>query len=411
MGFFKKIFKKVTSPVTKVVSKAFKSVAKGIAKVGKAAMRGVAKLNQKLGPLGSIALAVAMPYALSGLSSMIGVPGGATGLMNSQNLFLKSIGTIGNQIRTGYQAFNAGVSKSFNTITKSISQGFQRFAPKNVTNLYSRISEGAKNLFNSAKNITKKYSPIKGQQGTVQISDMGYGFGETTTMTSSQAAKALELGTIDASQISGQTLGSNKWFVQGSQQTDKIITDTINEAYKSTYNSFSPNAQTYFNDLKRRATDIKTYVNDAEIGSAVENSIGASKSYATDFSTTPYNIDIDFSKTNDYVELPNGGYRFTGEKTFSSEPVKTASSDLMKATKKAAFDFGKSLLKPKPDYSKPYELSPTQDMTFETAMTGYGGTDITGTSGGDLITKVYGIDAANRIKNYYKNMNLIADYA
>ena len=33
-------------------------------------MRGVAKLNKKLGPLGSIALAVAMPYALGGLSTM-----------------------------------------------------------------------------------------------------------------------------------------------------------------------------------------------------------------------------------------------------------------------------------------------------------------------------------------------------
>ena len=409
MGFFKKIFKKVTSPVTKVVSKAFKSVAKGIAKVGKAAMRGVAKLNQKLGPLGSIALAVAMPYALSGLGTMIGVPGGATGFVNSQNLFLKSIGTVGNQIRTGYQAFNTGVSKAFNTITKSISQGFQKFAPKNITNLYSRISQGAKNLFNSAKNITKKYSPIKGQQGTVQISDMGYGFGETTTMTSSQAAKALELGTIDASQISGQTLGSNKWFVQGSQQTDKLITDTINEAYKSTYNSFSPNAQTYFNDLKRRATDIKTYVNDAEIGSAVENSIGATKSYATDFSTTPYNIDIDFAKTNDYAEIPNGGYRFTGEKTFSNAPVKTASSDLMKAAKKTAFKFVDGLLKPSDEKIEPYYMG-AQDMTMQTTNAAYGGTNITGTSGGDLITKVYGIDAANKIKNYYKNMNLIADY-
>lgn len=411
MGSVARVIKKATKAVTKPVSKAFKGVAKGIMKVGKATMRGISKVSKKLGPLGSIALAVAMPYALSGLSSMIGVPGGATGLINSQNTFLKSIGTIGNQIRSGYQAFNTGVSKTFSSITKSISKGFQRFAPKNVKNMYSSISEGAKNLFNSAKNISKKYSPIKGQQGTVQVADMGYGFGETTTMTSSQAAKALELGTIDASQISGQTLGSNKWFVQGSQQTDKIITDTINEAYKSTYNSFSPNAQTYFNDLKRRATDIKTYVNDAEIGSAIENSIGATKSYATDFSNTPYNIDIDFSKTNDYVEMPNGGYRFTGEKTFSNQPVKNASSDLMKAAKKTALRYGEGLLKPKTDYEKPYAILPNQDMTFETTMSGYTGTDITGAGGGDLITKVYGLDAANKIKNYYKNMNLIADYA
>ena len=96
MGSIARVFKKVTKAVTKPVSKAFKGVAKGILKVGKATMRGIAKINKKLGPLGSIALAVAMPYALGGLST------GTTALMNSQNAFLKSIGTIGNQIRTGY---------------------------------------------------------------------------------------------------------------------------------------------------------------------------------------------------------------------------------------------------------------------------------------------------------------------
>jgi hypothetical protein len=50
-------------------------------------------------------------------------------------------------------------------------------------------------------------------------------------------------------------------------------------------------------------------------------------------------------------------------------------------------------------------------MTMQTTTAGYGGTDITGTAGGDFITKVYGLDAANRIKNYYKNMNLISSYS
>jgi hypothetical protein len=70
-------------------------------KVGKATLRGVSKIQNKLGPLGSIAMAIAMPYALGGLSTA------TTAAMNSTNTFLKSIGTIGNQIRTGYQAFNA----------------------------------------------------------------------------------------------------------------------------------------------------------------------------------------------------------------------------------------------------------------------------------------------------------------
>ena len=400
MGSIRRVIKKVTRAVKKPVSKAFKGVAKGIMKVGKATMRGIARINKKLGPLGSVALAIAMPYALSGLST------GTTALMNSQNTFLKSIGTIGNQIRTGYQAFNTGVSKSFNTITKSISQGFKKFAPKNIQNTYKSISEGAKNLFNSAKKVTQKYSPIKGKQGTVQISDMGYGFGETTTMTSGQAAKALELGQIQGSQLSGQTLGSNKWFVQGSQQTDKIITDTINDAYKSTLDTFSPDAKRYFNDLKSRASDIKTYVNDAEIGSAVENSVASSKYGTADGLDV---IDVDLMKTGDYSSLNEEGteFLFNGNKTYSADPVKDASSKLGKTIKQSAFKYAKGLLKPSDEKISPYTIAANQDMTMQTSIGGYGGTDITGTAGGDFFTKVYGEDAGRRIKNYYKNMNLI----
>ena len=135
MGSVSRVFKKVTKAVTKPISKAFKGVAKGIMKVGKATLRGVAKVQNKLGPLGSIAMAIAMPYALGGLST------GTTAAMNSTNTFLKSIGTIGNQIRTGYQAFNAGISKGFNTITQSISKGFQKFAPQGAKNMFSSISK------------------------------------------------------------------------------------------------------------------------------------------------------------------------------------------------------------------------------------------------------------------------------
>ena len=66
-------------------------------------MRGVAKIQNKLGPLGSIAMAIAMPYALSGLSSIVGTSGlGAygmhpgTGLMGSKSVFLRSIGQVEN---------------------------------------------------------------------------------------------------------------------------------------------------------------------------------------------------------------------------------------------------------------------------------------------------------------------------
>ena len=62
----KKIVKKITKPITKIVKK----VAKKVVKIGKAVMKGVAKVSNKLGPIGMIALSIAMPYALAGLSSM-----------------------------------------------------------------------------------------------------------------------------------------------------------------------------------------------------------------------------------------------------------------------------------------------------------------------------------------------------
>ena len=65
MGGVAKVIKRTVKKVTKPITKITKGIAKGIAKVGKSVMKGVAKLNKKLGPLGSIAMAIAMPYALS----------------------------------------------------------------------------------------------------------------------------------------------------------------------------------------------------------------------------------------------------------------------------------------------------------------------------------------------------------
>ena len=72
MGSVAKAVKKVTKRVSRPISKITKGIAKGIVKVGKATMRGVAKIQNKLGPLGSIAMAIAIPAALSGLSTMVG---------------------------------------------------------------------------------------------------------------------------------------------------------------------------------------------------------------------------------------------------------------------------------------------------------------------------------------------------
>ena len=408
MGSVSRIIKKTKKAVTKPLSKAFKGIAKGIKKVGKATMRGVAKLNKKLGPLGSIALAIAMPYALGGLSNMIGVAGGQGGLMNSSNIFLRSIGNVGNSIRAGYNAFNAKVAKTFSSITDSISRGFTKFAPKGEGNIFSRISKGAKNLFQSAKNISKKYSPIKGKQGTVTVSDS---LDQVYTLTSDEAAKQLTglSPTLDVSQISKQTLGSNKWFVQGSNASDKIVTDTINEAYKSTLDTFSPDAKRYFNDMLARTKENKTYTNWADIGSSIENSSSAVKNYATDFSTTPYSIDVNLATTGDYTALNEEGteFLFNGNKTFGTGEKATGFASKAKKASGKAFS---SLLKKK---EKPVDIT-SVDFSFGNAggtmtdITGtYSGTDITGAVGGNLLKGVYSDSDRMKIMNYYKNMNII----
>ena len=155
MGSVRKVFKKATKVIKKPISKITKGIARGIAKVGKSVMKGVAKLNKKLGPLGAIALSVAMPYALGALGrcngiigrSMIG-PGGVpfkTGLMGSENLFLRSIGNVGNAIRTGYNAATGAISKAASGITKSITKAFTKMSGGKGNGLWSKISNGAKN--------------------------------------------------------------------------------------------------------------------------------------------------------------------------------------------------------------------------------------------------------------------------
>ena len=402
MGSVSRIIKKTKKAVTKPLSKAFKGIAKGIKKVGKATMRGVAKLNKKLGPLGSIALAIAMPYALGGLST------GTTALMNSQNTFLQAIGNIGNSIRTGYQAFNAGVSKTFSTITNSISKGLSKFAPKGEGNIFSRISKGAKNLFQSAKNISKKYSPIKGKQGTVTVSDS---LDQVYTLTSDEAAKQLTglNPTLDVSQISKQTLGSNKWFVQGSNASDKIITDTINEAYKSTLDTYGPGAKRYFNDLKNKAIEMKTYVNDSDIGSLVESKSFNAEIYDSLDPAVINRLDVNLATNKDYTALNEEGteFLFNGNDTFGTGEKATGFASKAKKASGGAF---KSLLKKK---EKPVDIT-SVDFSFGNAggtmtdITGtYSGTDITGAAGGNLLKGVYSDADRMKIMNYYKNMNII----
>ena len=434
MGFFKKIFKaakKVVKPITKIVKK----VAKKVAKIGKAVMKGVAKVSNKLGPIGMIALSIAMPYALAGLSSMTTAAMGYS-QVGAYGNFIRAVGTVGNTIRTGYQAFNATMSagKSWlsgkmSGISKNIGKVFQNFAPKGEGNIFSRISQGAKNLYTSAKDTVKKYmpKPLKGAEGTVDFYDMD-GVG---TMTSTDAAAAIKRGTLDASMIGDQTLTkSGGWFTKTNSSgitADRLVTETINDAYKTRLDGFGTNASRMFNDIKSKALEMDTYINDEQIGSFVESNKAAQTytneimEYAGDMDyagtgTGKYQLKTeipDLSQTGDYTlgtarDRLEGTYNFTGGETFGKQPA--TNSFLTRASSaatKAGGEMLQGLLTPS---GMPEAVAPIVSAVPDyTAVSGanYSGTNQKGSQGGSLVAQVYGENAANRIKNYYQNMNLL----
>jgi hypothetical protein len=104
---------------------------------------------------------------------------------------------------------------------------------------------------------------------------------------------------------------------------------------------------------------------------------------------------------------------FTGKETFKSPPVKSAFDEANKKAKDKIVNAGKgyvgSLLSPAttPTPQQPSYYAGATGMDTDVS-TGYGGTDIKGTAGGNLVAQVFGEQAANRISNYYRNMNILS---
>jgi hypothetical protein len=421
MGSVAKVVKKATKVIKKPLSKITKGIARGIAKVGKSVMKGVGRLSKKLGPLGMIALSVAMPYALSGLSTAIGhggmAAGQASGWLGSQNMFLRSIGQVGNAIRTGYQASTGAIGKTWSTITKSIGKGFSKFT-KGTGNIWKNISQGAKNLFNSARTTMKKYTPKwrAGQQGTVGVEGWGnpFGYADTATMTSGQAAGLIDAGAIQGSQLSGQTLGSAEgWFTRaGSSEADKLVTQTINNAIQPRVNMLDPTSLRNYNDHLAFQRDAGSLVNNSEALDAVVNNNATKYNGITDFDGS-YSTDL--MQTGDYkIGTTQPGkateYTFTGEKTYNNNVGQSSIKKVKKSStaKNVASALSKSLLTQSPSTFKHPNImyASAADMTHQTTA-GYGGTDIQGSWGGSLLQGAFDDNQRERIMNYYKNMNII----
>ena len=132
--------------------------------------------------------------------------GNVTPSSYASNVFLNSIGQVGNAIRTGYQATTGFVSNAFNNITSSITKGFSNMGKGN--NLWSKVSDGAKSLFQKSRAAVQKFKPMTSKGGSVDVKGFGYSPHSdfvTSSMSNTQAAQLLESG--------ADSLASS-WFLQ-----------------------------------------------------------------------------------------------------------------------------------------------------------------------------------------------------
>jgi len=414
MGSVAKAVKKVTKRVSRPISKITKGIAKGIVKVGKATMRGVAKIQNKLGPLGSIAMAIAMPYALNGLSTMVGSVGqGAlhggmnSGLLGSQNVFLRSIGQVGNAIRTGYQGVTGFVKTGMSNITKSITKGFSNMGKGN--NIFSKISNGAKTLFQRSRAAVQKFKPFTSKGGSVDVKGFGYSPHSdyvTTSMSSSRAGNLLADGIIQPDQLTGQTFSKTGWLTKANPM-DKAVADAINTTYETNIMSgFDSSAKKAFLDYKTAADASGQRYNYENINNMMGdnlNTIGTPDGVTTSFN---------FEKSGDYIPRAGGGdgtYEFTGNKSFRTNNGTSTLTKIKKAAQGKAIDALKNNL------LSPSAAVPIQDFTglmgdttqSTDGATMYGGTNIHGSSGGSLLEGTFNKAQQEQIMTYYKNMNII----
>tara|TARA_B100000029_G_scaffold16236_1_gene16763 strand:+ start:453 stop:1736 length:1284 start_codon:yes stop_codon:yes gene_type:complete len=425
MGKFSKAWKAVTSPfkaakkfvknIKKPFSKITKGIARGIAKMAKVVMKGVGQLNKKLGPIGMLGLAIAMPYAMQGLSNWT-----TMATQSPQGTWLNSVGKLADTIRTGYRATTGAINNATSFITESIGEVFSRFGG-NKGNIFTRISNGAKELYRSAQQNFAKVFGKKGSAGKVEVWGKGLSTDGPALMDISAASDSLIKGTIDASQLGKQTVGTKAgWLTQeltaGQRSAAELVTNTINDAYKSTLDGYSKDALRYFNDIKNASMIEGSYINDAEIAKILDDR-GAIRTYdykgLTDYDMTGKKqvlTDIDFRNSPDYKFSPqHNEYIFTGDKSFSTPNGKnTLSKKIKKSVANAATKSLKDSLLTKADYIEPvYEIA-QKDMTWETSMSGYEGTNQEGSAGGSImkLANFYNDDDIYKIRNYYKHMNL-----
>ena len=301
----KKVIKK--NPITKVVKKVAKGIKKlgkeawnGIKKFGKSAITKFAKFSNKIGPIGMIAVSMAMPWLLGGLGSIASTAWGNLGsfLMPGGNVIGFSQGLTGTLKTLGAYAYKGAqfVGSTFKGITQTLSKTIGSFGK-------GEFAQGWNNLLGGTKDVITG----KAGMGTQEIV-------KQTVLTGARGAP----GTIaqQVAQTTGQTLGSGVVQTGGvnmavanasNAQSYNILNAAWNK--QGIYNQMTPDAQKYHNTIKQE------YKLDDYSAHEYTKNNGMVKVDQVSGGQTNTIYDIDYASSGDFTQLkPNSDFTYTGAK-------------------------------------------------------------------------------------------------
>lgn len=237
----KKIIKK--NPITKIIKKQVKNIKKlgkkvwnGIKKVGGKAFQAFAKFSDKIGPIGMIALSFAMPYLTAGMGSLWGGMGTALKAgMGSTNAFVSTMSTLGN---SAYQAIGTAgsfVKGTYQGITQTLSKTFSSFGKGNVTEGFSNLWGGTKDVFSGRAGIGTELLrpvPVPGYNGSI-IQGTGDFTGNTGGIFGGASSGVVETGGVNAFKANQLNQASYK-VIQNAMANTTAGYDAVTKKYVNT---------------------------------------------------------------------------------------------------------------------------------------------------------------------------------
>ena len=240
----KKIIKK--NPITKIIKKQVKNIKKlgtkvwnGIKKVGGKAFQAFSKFSDKIGPIGMIALSFAMPYLTAGMGSLWGGMGTALKAgMGSTNAFVSTMSTLGN---SAYQAIGTAgsfVKGTYKGITQTLSKTFSSFGKGNVTEGFSNLWGGTKDVFSGRAGMGTELLntiPVPGY-GVDIIKGSGDFTGNAGGIFGGTSSGVVETGGVNAFRANQLNQASYK-VIQNAMASTTAGYDAITKKYINTISS------------------------------------------------------------------------------------------------------------------------------------------------------------------------------